>query len=88
MNHNEKDTGRNRPSELGRDNDPNVRDYSAQQPDVNTISTNEGYAKENEDLTKTASDGFREDDWAEGADDTFEDVNEEDEDLRDGDEEA
>jgi hypothetical protein len=84
MNHNENDPGRNRPSEERTNNDPNVRDYSAQQPDVNTISNNENYAEENEDLTETASDDFREDDWAQNADATFDDVNEE-EDLDDSD---
>ena len=87
MNHDVKEPGRNRPSEEGTNNDPNVRDYSAQQPDVNTISNNEGYAEEVEDLTETASDDFREDNWAKGADDTFEDVDEEDDDLRNSDEE-
>jgi hypothetical protein len=81
MNHNEKDPGRNRPSEEGTNNDPNVRDYSAQQPDVNTISTNENYAEENEDLTETASDGFTEDAWAEDADADFEDVDDEEDDT-------
>jgi hypothetical protein len=34
----EKDITRNRPSREGRDNDPNIRDESALQPGMNTIS--------------------------------------------------
>jgi hypothetical protein len=55
----EKDITRNRPTEKGRSNDPNLRDDDARQG-ANTMSTSEtDSAKEN--LTRTSSDGFRED---------------------------
>jgi hypothetical protein len=49
---------RNRPSEEGKDNDPNVRDYMAIQPGVQTISSSDT-DEVNQDTTKVASDGFR-----------------------------
>ena len=50
---------RNRPTEEGRQNDPNLRDDDARQG-ANTMSTSEtDSAKEN--LTRTTSDNFRED---------------------------
>jgi hypothetical protein len=56
---NEKDITRNRPTEEGRSNDPNLRDEDARQG-ANTMSTSEtDGAKEN--LTRTTSDNFRED---------------------------
>ena len=55
----EKDITRNRPTEEGRRNDPNLRDEDARQG-ANTMSTSEtDSAKEN--LTRTTSDNFRED---------------------------
>lgn len=55
----EKDSTRNRPTEEGRHNDPHLRDEDARQG-ANTMSTSEtDSAKEN--LTRTASDNFRED---------------------------
>ena len=55
----EKDITRNRPTEEGRRNDPNLRDEDARQG-ANTMSTSEtDNAKEN--LTRTTSDNFRED---------------------------
>lgn len=55
----EKDITRNRPTEEGRSNDPNLRDEDARQG-ANTMSTSEtDSAKEN--LTRTTSDNFRED---------------------------
>lgn len=55
----EKEFTRNRPTEKGRNNDPNIRDEDARQG-ANTMSTSEtDSAKEN--LTRTTSDGFRED---------------------------
>jgi hypothetical protein len=55
----EKDITRNRPTEEGRRNDPNLRDDDARQG-ANTMSTSEtDGAKEN--LTRTTSDSFRED---------------------------
>jgi hypothetical protein len=56
---NEKDITRNRPTEQGRNNDPDLRDEDARQGG-NTMSTSEtDSAKEN--LTRTTSDSFRED---------------------------
>lgn len=56
---NEKDITRNRPTEKGRRNDPDLRDEDARQGG-NTMSTSEtDSAKEN--LTRTTSDNFRED---------------------------
>lgn len=53
------DITRNRPTEKGRQNDPNLRDDDGRQG-ANTMSTSEtDSAKEN--LTRTASDNFRED---------------------------
>lgn len=55
----EKDITRNRPTDVGRHNDPNLRDEDARQG-ANTMSTSEtDSAKEN--LTRTSSDNFRED---------------------------
>jgi hypothetical protein len=51
---------RNEPAEKGRNNDPNIRDESAIQPGINTVSTSD-YADDNQRLTKTAVDNFRED---------------------------
>jgi hypothetical protein len=76
MNNKEKDPVRNRPAEERTNNDPNVRDQDARQPDVNTISGNKDYEEANEDLTKTASDNFREDNWANDADTRFDEVDE------------
>ncbi|RYZ57263.1 MAG: hypothetical protein EOO14_11200 [Chitinophagaceae bacterium] len=53
------DITRNRPTEEGRQNDPNLRDDDGRQG-ASTMSTSEtDSAKEN--LTRTASDNFRED---------------------------
>jgi hypothetical protein len=54
-----KDVERNRPAEKGRDNDPHIRDESAEQPGVNTMSGSDT-DDANEKLTKTAGDNFRE----------------------------
>lgn len=54
------DPKRNRPSDEGKQNDPNIRDESAVQPGVSTISSSKNDAV-NQSLTRTASDGFRED---------------------------
>lgn len=54
-----KDTNRNRPAEEGRKNDPDLRDESAAQPGVQTMSssdTDEG----NQHLTETTRNSFRE----------------------------
>jgi hypothetical protein len=67
------DITRNRPTEEGRRNDPNLRDEDARQG-ANTMSTSEtDSAKEN--LTRTSSDNFREDsDGDEKADKRFDEV--------------
>ena len=70
------DPARNRPSEKRTNNDPNVRDEDGTQPDVNTYSSNKKSAASNENLTKTASDNFREEDWANNADTRFDEVDE------------
>jgi hypothetical protein len=54
------DPRRNEPTEQGRDNDPSRRDDSAFQPGISTVS-NSDYDEANEELTKTASEDFRED---------------------------
>lgn len=64
------DIARNRPTEEGRQNDPNLRDDDGRQG-ASTMSTSDtDDAKEN--LTRTASDNFREDsDGDEKADKRF-----------------
>ena len=47
---------RNRPVDAGRDKDPNVRDDSAIQPGVSTISSSDTDSA-NQELTKTTADG-------------------------------
>ena len=54
------DPKRNRPADDGKQNDPDIRDESATQPGVNTLSTSKN-DEVNQHLTKTASDNFRED---------------------------
>jgi hypothetical protein len=41
MNKKENDPGRNRPSDVGKNNDPNLRDESAHQPGVSTMSSSD-----------------------------------------------
>jgi hypothetical protein len=53
------DPRRNVPTEEGRNNDPDLRDESAIQPGINTVSSSE-YDDDNEELTETAADDFRE----------------------------
>jgi hypothetical protein len=54
------DIERNRPSEKGRSNDDNLRDHTATQPGVSTISSS-STDDTNNHLTRTTSDGFTED---------------------------
>jgi hypothetical protein len=54
------DPRRNVPTEKGKDNDPNLRDESAIQPGINTVS-NSDYDEANEEITKTGADDFRKD---------------------------
>ena len=51
------DPKRNTPTEKGRDNDPNLRDETAIQPGVSTVS-NSDYDNDNDELTRTAADDF------------------------------
>jgi hypothetical protein len=67
------DIKRNIPSDEGRRNDPHIRDESAQQPGVNTLSSSD-FDDENQRTTKTASDSFRTENWGADADATFDDV--------------
>ena len=71
------DPHRNKPTEKGRNSDPNLRDESAAQPGISTVS-NSDYDNDNEELTKTAADDFREkDDFDPNADHLFDEMDEE-----------
>jgi len=54
----EKETIRNRPTEKGRNEDPNIRDASGQQPGVNTMSSSDT-DEANQSITKTTADNNR-----------------------------
>jgi hypothetical protein len=74
---NMKDPRRNQPTEEGRNNDPNLRNESAIQPGITTVS-NSDYDNVNEELTKTAADDFREEDnFDRKADRSFDEMDEE-----------
>ena len=74
MNDKDKEMERNRPSEEGRNNDTYIRDDSALQPGTNTISSSDTDVANNE-LTRTASDDFRTENFEEGgADRTFDEA--------------
>jgi cell division protein FtsX len=62
-----KDLNRNRPAEDGRKNDPDLRDESAAQPGVQTMSSS-NTDEANQDLTETARDSFRENNRDKNAD--------------------
>jgi hypothetical protein len=55
----EKDMRRNRPAERGNNNDPYLRDEDATAPGANTISSNDR-ENDNQRLSETAKDNFRE----------------------------
>jgi hypothetical protein len=57
---NNTDPKRNVPAEKGRQNDPHMRDEDARQPGMNTISSAPN-DEANENITRTTSDSFRED---------------------------
>ena len=57
---NDTDPKRNRPAEDEQQNDPNLRDESAVQPGVSTLSSSKN-DEANQSLTRTTSDNFRED---------------------------
>jgi len=62
-----KDLNRNQPAEDGRKNDPDLRDDSAAQPGVQTMSSS-STDDANQELTETARDSFREEDRDKNAD--------------------
>jgi hypothetical protein len=64
---------RNRPADIGTDNDPNVRDEDARQPGVNTISSSDT-DEANQDLTETAASNFSEEPKDPRADLKFDEV--------------
>lgn len=76
--HSENDPKRNRPSGEGQDNDPNIRDETATQPGVSTISPSNNDSA-NQHPTRSALDGAEstEFDTDDNADATFDDMNEE-----------
>lgn len=53
-----RDISRNTPSDKGRGNDPHIRDESAAQPGISTVS-NSQYDEDNEQVTKSGT-GFGE----------------------------
>ena len=65
--------GRNQPAEEGKKNDPNLRDESAIQPGVSTISKS-STDEDNESLTKTGADDFRETNDDPDADKSFDEI--------------
>ena len=64
---------RNRPAEAGRNNHPDIRDESGQQPGVNTMSSSETDAA-NQHLTKTAADSSRDEKADPNADPSFDEM--------------
>ena len=61
---------RNRPSDVGKDNDPDLRDGTALQPGASTVSSSVT-DEVNNSLTETASDDFSEKEFGDDADKTF-----------------
>jgi hypothetical protein len=78
MDEEQKEFHRNLPSDEGRRKDPHRREESGQQPGVQTYSSSDTDGS-NQNLTKTAGEGFREESFGENADPTFEET-----DNRDG----
>lgn len=64
---------RNLPADEGRRNDPDRREESGQQPGVNTYSSSDT-DQHNQNLTRTASEGFREEDFGTDADPAFDEI--------------
>lgn len=75
MNINPKEPGRNRPSDEGASNDPYIRDESAQQPGVSTMSSSDT-DELNQDITDTSSKNADFDDADLAFDDIDEDMDE------------
>jgi hypothetical protein len=73
----ETDPIRNRPAVEGRDNDPNVRDEDARRPGVNTMSSTD-QDSENEKVSETAADNFREEKKDQRADPRFDEIDKND----------
>ena len=72
---------RNRPSEMGRNEDTNLRDDSALQPGISTVSDSETDDL-NDDLTQTVGDDFEEDlEDEDDADLAFDDEEEEEDQM-------
>jgi hypothetical protein len=69
------DIKRNTPSEQGTNDDPNLRDYSGLQPGVSTISSSDT-DEVNENVTRMASDNFREEEFGKDADKAFDEIEE------------
>ena len=66
--------GKNRPTDEGGNDDPNIRDQSAIQPGLNTVSSSTT-DKENKELTKTGvADLGKEDDFDANADVAFDEI--------------
>lgn len=77
---NANDPIRNRPSDEGRDNDPNIRDESAAQPGVSTMSSSDTDGA-NQEVSESVSDYEDTSDFDdEDADLTFDEVDEDEED--------
>ena len=70
------DPRRNVPTKEGENNDSNLRDESAAQPGIDTVSESE-YDKENNELSETAKDDFRTKDFDPGPDRSFDEMDEE-----------
>ena len=87
MSINVNDRSRNRPSNEGVGNDPNLRDQSAAQPGISTMSdSNTDYA--NEETTQSVSDLPDTSDFDDDADEAFDTEDFDDEDLDDDDDEV
>ena len=69
---NEQDIERAKPADTGKGNDPAIRDETAAQPGVNTLSSSP-YDEGNQHTTKTAGDGFKTP-FGEDADKAFDEV--------------
>lgn len=71
------DPTRNRPADEGRNNDPNLRDDSGQQPGVNTMSSSD--IDDDYDVeTKSALENENVRDFEDDADLAFDDIDDED----------
>lgn len=76
MDKEKKEFHRNMPADEGRRNDPDRREESGQQPGASTYSSSDTDGH-NQNLTRTASDGFREEPFGEDADAAFDETGDE-----------